>query len=253
MNLSGKVALVTGSARRVGKGIALALAGQGANIVVHYGGSREAAINTVTEIEALNVEAFAFSADLADHNKITELFAAVYERFGRLDILVNSAASFVKQPFDAITPDDWDHVMKVNLRAPFLCSQHAARMMRAAERDAPALIVNIADLSGVNPWPDFVQHGVSKAGLRHLSAILARELAPDIRVNTLTLGPILPSPHTDPDGPTWKRIVERLPMKRSGSVEEVGQAVVALAQNDFITGAEIHVDGGEHLVGQAND
>ncbi|MBN1122765.1 MAG: SDR family oxidoreductase [Anaerolineae bacterium] len=253
MKLDGKVALVTGSAKRVGRGIALALAEEGASIVVHYGGSREAATQTVSEIETLGVEAFSLSADLADPDQIAALFAAIDERFGRLDILVNSAASFVKQPFDSITVEDWDQVMKVNLRAPFLCSQYAARMMITSERESPALVVNIADLSGVNPWIDFVQHGVSKAGLRHLTAILARELAPDVRVNTLTLGPILPSPHTDPEGPVWKRIVERLPMKRSGSVEEVGQAVVALAQNDFVTGAELAIDGGEHLIGQAND
>ena len=142
--------------------------------------------------------------------------------------------------------------MNVNLRAPFLCSQHAVRMMLAEVRESPALIVNIADLSGAYPWLDFVQHGVSKAGLRHLTTILARELAPDIRVNTLTLGPILPSSKSGPESEGWQRLVQRLPLKRSGTASEVGQAVVALAQNDFITGAELHVDGGEHLVGQVN-
>jgi NAD(P)-dependent dehydrogenase (short-subunit alcohol dehydrogenase family) len=252
VNLAGKVALVTGSAHRVGKGIALALAGQGVNIIVHYGKSHEEAINTVAELEALGVMAVLHSADLADKNQIDDLFTAVRNRFGTLDILVNSAASFVKQPFDAISVEDWDRVMAVNLRAPFLCSQHAARIMNDAERESPALIANIADLSGVDPWLDFVQHGVSKAGLRHLTTILARQLAPEIRVNTLTLGPILAPPHSDPDSAFWQRLEQRLPMKRSGTAEEVGQAVVALAQNDFITGAEIHVDGGEHLVGQVN-
>ncbi len=249
MDLRHKVALVTGSAHRVGRAAALALAREGAHIVIHYGQSDQAATQTAAEIAALGVETLTFSADLADPAQIAALFEAVQTRFGRLDVLVNSAASFQKQPFDAITPDDWDRVMAVNLRAPFLCSQHAAHLMRVSARQAPALIVNIGDLSGVYAWREFVQHGVSKAALRHLTHITARELAPDVRVNTLILGPVLPPPGMDPSSERWRHMTSNLPLGRSADPEEVGHAVVSLAHNDYITGAELFLDGGEHLLG----
>jgi pteridine reductase len=252
MDLHNRVALVTGAAHRVGKAIALALAREGAHIVIHYGGSHDEAQRTQAEIAALGVETLVFSADLSDPAQIAALFEAVRGRFGRLDVLVNSASSFQKQPFDAVTAEDWDRVMAVNLRAPFLCSQQAARLMRASDRSAPALIANIIDLAGVYPWRSFVQHGVSKAGLLHLTRITARELAPEIRANALTLGPILPPPGMDEDSEHWRAVCGWLPLGRSARVEEVGQAVVALAGNDYITGAELHVDGGEHLLGVGN-
>ena len=166
MDLQNKVAIVTGGAHRVGKAIALALAREGAHVAVHYGTSEAAARDTVAEIESLGVRAIAVQADLHDPAQIDALFRAVDEEFGRLDVLVNSAASFVKQPFDEIGLDDWKDVLQVNLRAPFLCTQAAARLMRRAKRpaDEPALIVNITDLSGLYPWRGYAQHGVSKPG-----------------------------------------------------------------------------------------
>jgi NAD(P)-dependent dehydrogenase (short-subunit alcohol dehydrogenase family) len=251
MDLQGKVALVTGAAHRVGKAIALALAQQGVHLIVHYGGSGDAARQTAEEIAALGVDAITLQANLSNPDAIDALFNAIDRRFGRLDVLVNSAANFVKQPFDAITLDSWKDVMQVNLRAPFLCSQRAARLMRAASRpaDQPALIVNISDLSGVHAWRSYVQHGVSKAGLIHLTRIAAFELAPDIRVNAVVPGAVIAPAGMDPDGERWRRLGERVPLRRTGSPEFVGQTVVFLAQNDYITGAVIPVDGGEHLLG----
>jgi len=136
MELHNKVALVTGSAHRVGKAIALALARQGAHIVVHYGTSEGAARDTAKEIKSLGVDALAVQADLRNPDAIAGLFETLEERFDRLDILVNSAASFVKQPFDQIGLGDWKDVFQANLRAPFLVSQRAARLMRAASRPA---------------------------------------------------------------------------------------------------------------------
>ena len=253
MNLQNRVALVTGAAHRVGRGIALALAREGTHIVLHYGRSEEAARRTQSEIEGLGVEAFPVSADLADPSQIEFLFAATQERFGRLDVLVNSAARFDRQPFDEISVEDWDRTMQVNLRAPFLCTQQAARLMRSVERpqDEPAAIVNIVDLAGVYAWRNFTQHGVSKAGLLHLTRITARVLAPAIRVNALILGPIMPTQTKGVDE-TWQRIVSSLPLKRAGGPEVVGQSVVFLAQNDWITGAALDVDGGERLIGPYN-
>jgi NAD(P)-dependent dehydrogenase (short-subunit alcohol dehydrogenase family) len=251
MDLRDKVAVVTGGAHRVGKAIALALAREGAHVAVHYGTSEAAARATVAEIKSLGVRAMPIQADLHDPAQIDALFEAVGEEFGRLDVLVNSAASFVKQPFDEIGLDDWKDVLQVNLRAPFLCTQRAARLMRRAQRpaDEPALIVNIADLSGLHPWRSFVQHGVSKAGLIHLTRVSAYELGPDIRVNAIAPGAVLPPPGMDPHGERWQALGERVPLRRTGHPDYVGQTVVFLARNDYITGALIPVDGGEHLVG----
>ncbi len=252
MNLNGKVALVTGSAHRVGRAIALGLARAGAHQVIHYGGSAAAAGQTRDEIAALGVEAITVPANLSDPAQIDELFDAIEEHFGRLDILVNSAATFVHEPFDAVTAETWDAVLTVNLRAPFLCSQRAARLMRAVERDTPALIVNISDLSGVQPWQNFVQHGVAKAGLLHLTAIAARELAPDVRVNALIPGAILPPPGMDESGERWQQMIEGVPLRRSATLDEVVQAVLSFAANDFVTGSLTYLDGGEHLLGPVN-
>ncbi|NLX09506.1 MAG: SDR family oxidoreductase [Chloroflexi bacterium] len=254
MLLQGKVALVTGGAHRVGKAITLALAEAGADVIVHYGSSDAAARDTVREIEARGGRAAAIQADLHDPAQIDRLFAEVQAQFGRLDVLVNSAASFMRQPFDEIELDDWKDALQVNLRAPFLCTQRAARLMRAVERpaDEPALIVNITDLSGIQAWRYYVQHGVSKAGLIQLTRIAARTLAPAIRVNAIAPGAILPPPHMDPAGDAWQRLGERVPLQRTGHPRFIGQTVVFLAHNDYITGAVIPVDGGEHLIGPAN-
>lgn len=251
MDLTHKVALVTGGAHRVGKAIALALADAGADVVIHYGSSEAEAHDTVREIKSRGAQALAVQADLGDPAAIKSLFEAVAARFNRLDVLVNSAANFVKQPFDEVTLDDWKAVMQVNLRAPFLCTQQAARLMRAVHRpaDQPAAIVNISDLAGVYPWRDFVQHGVAKAGLIHLTKISARELGPDVRVNAITPGAILPPSSLSTDSPRWQRMGESVPLRRTGAPQYVAQTVVFLAQNDYITGAVIPVDGGEHLIG----
>lgn len=254
MDLTGKVALVTGSAHRVGKAIALALAQAGAHQVIHYGGSAEAAERTADEVRALGVDAITVQADVSDPAAIASLLERVGEHYGRLDVLVNSAASFTKQAFDAVTLDDWKDTFQVNLRAPFFVSQHAARLMRTTPRPDgdTALIVNIADLSGVFPWQGYVQHGVSKAGLLHLTSVSARELAPAIRVNAIIPGLILPPPGMDEHSDKWQNMAENVPLKRPGGPTNVAQTVVFLAQNDYITGAAIPVDGGEHLLGPAN-
>jgi pteridine reductase len=249
MQLQDRVAVVTGGAHRVGKAIALALAQAGASIVVHYGGSEQAAAQTVAEIKSLGVHVIPVQADVRDPDQIDALFRAIETAFGRLDVFVNSAASFLKKPFDDTTLDDWQHVMRTNLRAPFLCTQRAARLMRHTERADPALIVNIADLSGIYPWRGYALHGLSKAGIIHLTKISAYELGPDVRVNAIAPGAILPPPNVDPDGEFWRNMGQQLPLKRTGHPDQVAQTVVFLAQNDFITGAVIPVDGGEHLIG----
>jgi NAD(P)-dependent dehydrogenase (short-subunit alcohol dehydrogenase family) len=251
MNLTDKVALVTGSAHRVGKAIALALVEQGAHIVVHYGSAAEAAQEAVQVFEALGVRALPVQADLRDPDQIASLFAAVANHFGRLDVLVNSAANFVKKPFEETTLDDWKAIMQTNIRAPFFCTQHAARLMRRVDRPKgeSALIVNIADLSGIYPWKGYGAHGISKAGIIHLTKVSALELGPGVRVNAIAPGAVLPPPGMDPAGEAWQTMGDQVPLKRTGDPRDVAQTVVYLAQNDYITGAVIPVDGGEHLVG----
>lgn len=251
MKLQGQVALVTGAAKRLGRAIALRLAADGADVVVHYGSSGDEAEATVSEIRAGGVESWSYSADLSHPAEIERLFAEIEARAGRLDVLVNSAASFVRQPLDQITTGDWDNVMAVNLRAPFLCSQHAAHLMRKVERpgNVPAAIINLADLSGVQAWRNYTHHSVSKAGVLHLTKTLARELAPDVRVNALVPGAILPPPGMESDSAEWHAIGKRVPLSRTGDADDVTSAVGFLVASDFVTGVAIEVDGGEHLVG----
>ncbi len=244
MELAGKTALVTGAARRVGKAIALALASQGASIVIHYGGSKSAAAETAGEIEALGVSAWPVQADLRSPAAIGRLFDRVEEFSPNLSVLVNSAASFESEPFLEIGAAAWDEVQALNLRAPFLCTQRAAPMMRAAGGGA---VINIADLSGLKPWKRFAHHGTSKAALVHLTRAAAHELAPEVRVNCVVPGAILPPPGLDDSEDSWQQRGDVVPLGRTGTESEVAAAVVFLACNEFITGAVLPVDGGEHL------
>lgn len=251
MQLKDRVAVVTGAAHRLGKAVAAALAEQGCHLVVHYGRSEEQAAQTVEELSNLGVEAVALSADLSLEQEIEGLFDRIESHFGRLDILVNSAASFERQAFESVAAADWDRVMEVNLRAPFLCARQGVRLMAAGHLAGgpPGMILNIVDLSAVSAWPGYVQHGVSKAGLLHLTRIMARELGPAVRVNAILPGAILPPPGLKTESEEWRQMGESLPVGRTGEPAQVGHTAVFLAENDFITGEVIYVDGGEHLLG----
>ncbi|TNF80117.1 MAG: SDR family oxidoreductase [Acidobacteria bacterium] len=251
MDPRGKIALVTGAARRLGRAIATTLGRAGSHIVVHYSSSRQEAEETTAEIRQLGVEVLLERADLGQPEEVDALFDAVGERFGSLDILVNSAASFVRRPFARITVSEWDTVLALNLRAPFLCTQRSAALMAASDRSTgePGLVVNMVDLSAVQAWPGYAHHGVSKAGLLHLTNIAARELAPEVRVNAIVPGPILPPTGMEVGSDEWHRHGMRVPLQRTGSPEQVGEAILFLTRNDYVTGETIFVDGGEHLVG----
>jgi len=247
MNLEGSTALITGAAHRVGKGIALSLAEQGCNILVHYHNSADEAATTVKELQSYGIEAESFSADLLDIQQLTDSITAINESYD-YQILVNSAASFIKKPFHDITQHDWDTAMNLNTRAPFFLIQHTAPVL---QKQHDSLIVNIGDLSGIYPWKNFTAHGVSKAALIQLTKYAARELAP-IRCNAIIPGPILPPPDMKETDPTWQEMIAKLPLKKSGDPRFIGNTVGYFAENDFITGAVIKVDGGEGLVGAAN-
>lgn len=244
MNLRDKTALVTGASRRVGKAIALELAARGASIVVHYGASAAQAAETVGEIEALGVRSWAVQADLRVEQEIERMFVEIADRAGGLEVLVNSAASFERAPFLEIGCREWDDVMALNLRAPFLCIQRAAPLMRAA---GGGVVVNISDLSGVKPWRNFAHHGTSKAALIHLSRAAALELAPEIRVNCVVPGAILPPPGVEESSEAWQKRGRPVPLGRTGAARDVAESVAFLASSDYVTGAVLPVDGGEHL------
>ncbi|MDX1577465.1 MAG: SDR family oxidoreductase [Gemmatimonadota bacterium] len=261
MKLPGTVALVTGAGKRIGRAVALALAEDGCDVFVHYGRSEEAAERTAADIRGMGRRAETGSADLADPSAIDGLFEAAADRFGRLDILVNSAASFARRPFDEIDAEAWDAVQAVNVRAPFLCTRRAALLMRTVadrpgslgEAGAPGAVVNFGDLAGVTTWKGYAHHGVSKAGVLHLSRVAARELAPDVRVNAVVPGPILPPPGESADSESWRRKGERVPLARTGDPSHIASTVRFLVENDFVTGATIFVDGGENLLPGGRD
>ena len=251
MNIQGKTVLVTGAARRVGRAMAIGLASEGARVVIHYGRSRSDAEATVEEAIALGSEAVAMSADLSEPESISSLFDGIDDRFGGLDVLINSAARFDSGPFEGISHEAWQRSLDVNLTAPFLCSQRAARLMRKSAhlRDGAAVIINMADLSGIHPWRQHVQHGVSKAGLLHLTRIMARELAPDVRVNAIVPGAILPPPGVEVSDERWTGVSDRVPLERTGHPADIVQSMFHLIAADFVTGSVLHVDGGESLLG----
>ncbi len=242
MNLTGKVALITGGAVRVGKAISLGLARAGADVVVNYHTSVAAAAETVAEIEALGRSALAIQADVSQVNQVGAMVRRAQGVFGRIDVLVNSASTFVRAPFLDITEADWDLALGVNLKGAFLCAQRVAPVMQA---QGVGKIVNISDLSGLRPWPQYIPHSVAKAGLIMLTQALALALAPTIHVNAVVPGAVL-LPEDWPEERT-NRVIEATPLKRLGSPEDVMQAVLFLITADYVTGETIVVDGGRML------
>jgi len=241
--LTGKVALVTGGAVRVGLEIARALADAGADVAIGYRRSAAEARAAVRDLEARGVRAAALRADVARPREARALVTAAVKRLGRLDILVNNAALFFRTPVLTTTIVQFDRLLAVNLRAPFFCSQAAARVMgRRGGR-----IINIADVGAVRAWPGYVPYGISKAGVLMLTRGLAAALAPRIQVNAVAPGVVLL-----PEGfprVSGRRLTARIPMGRHGRPADVAQAVRFFATcSDYITGQVLFVDGGMSVV-----
>ena len=237
MDINGKVALITGSAKRIGRAIALELARRGARIAVHYRSSKAEALEVADAAGAV------FQADLTDDSAVAKMFTDVQAKFGGLDILVNSASVFAPATADEATPEHWDSQMDTNAKAPFFLAQGAARLMRAR---GAGKIVNIADVAGEVIWPAYLPYSVSKAALIAVNRGLAKAYAPQIQVNAIAPGPVLfPEHYTEEQK---KAAVERTLLKREGSPQDIVNAVVFLIENDYITGEVIHVDGGRHIM-----
>jgi pteridine reductase len=241
MNLSGRVALVTGAGRRVGQAIAVALGARGMRVAVHYHGSVKGADETARMIASAGGEARTFKADLSRTENHPALVDQVASAFGSLAVLVNSAAVMVRTPFGEVTAEQWDSMMALNTRAPFFLTQAAAPHLRKAS----GAVVNIADLAAFETWPAYVPHGISKAGVVHMTRALARVLAPDVRVNGIAPGTVLLP--EDWSTQADERLRQTTPLGRTGSPQDVSATVIFLLESDYITGETIIVDGGRHV------
>ena len=237
--LSGRVALVTGAGKRLGRAVALRLAQEGADLVIHYRSSQAEAQEVEAQIAKLGRRAVALPADLTNVPQINRLFAQAAEQFGRLDILVNSAANFLAADVNASEPL-WDETFETNLKAPFFCAQAAAPFLKQTN----GTIINFADVGGILGWPGYLPHSVSKAGVIMLTRCLAKALAPEVRVNAIAPGTITMSG----DPPELERdYIRQAPLRRSGTPDDITDTVVFLARSTFITGQVLTVDGGRTL------
>jgi 3-oxoacyl-[acyl-carrier protein] reductase/pteridine reductase len=241
LSLEGQVALVTGSAKRIGRSVALRLASEGANVVVNYRDSQDEAEEVGEQIAAMGRRAISIQADVSRKKDVTALFDAVEKEFGRMDILVNNAGMFFPAKFEELTEEQWDRILNTNLKSQFLCSQAAAPMLRRSGRGR---IINFASLGGLLAWPAYTHYCVSKAGVIMLTRCLARALAPEITVNAIAPGTIS-FPGDVPE--LAEDFIQRAPLKRTGTPKDIEDTVVYLAQSGFVTGQVMVVDGGRSL------
>lgn len=240
--LKGKVALVTGGARRIGRGIALALAEGGADVAITYLTSQAAASATAGEIAALGRRALDVKCDVRAEESVGAMMTEVVGQFGRVDLLVNNAAVFDSGPLDALSVEQWDAVFATNVRGPFLVARAALPHLRATR----GRIVNIGSLGGIRAWASHAHYCASKAALHMLTKTMAKAFAPEVSVNCVAPGWI------DADGAlrdNAARFAEKTPMGRNGAVEDVAKAVLFFAAGpEFVTGQILTVDGGLGLV-----
>jgi NAD(P)-dependent dehydrogenase (short-subunit alcohol dehydrogenase family) len=235
--LQGKVALVTGAAKRIGRAIALALAEEGADVAITYRNSEEQAAQTVRDIGALGVRAVAVYANLREPQSIRTAVSQVAAEFGSIDILVNNAGRFETADLANITVEQWDAMLETNTRAPFLVAQAALPYLKAAH----GRIINLGSLGGIHPWTTHAHYCTSKAALHMLSQIMSKSFAPEISVNCVAPGMIV----NDEISAEYEHFARKTPMKRNGTPKEVAAAVVFFATcPDFITGQILGVDGG---------
>jgi pteridine reductase len=238
---SAPLAVITGSAHRLGRAIAVELARQGYAIGLHYYQSAQAASQTAADLRAAGVVVELVQADLTIPEQIEGLFQRLDGLNRPLKVWVNAAGVMTQADLRTQTVEEWDAVMALNLRAPWLCARAAAVRMRTG-----GVIVNLVDSGIRKTWSSYPVYSISKVGLDTLTRLLAKTLAPDIRVNAVAPGLILRA-DTMPEA-EWQRLVDRLPLKRAGSPEDVARAVTFLVQSTHITGETLVVDGGYQLV-----
>jgi NAD(P)-dependent dehydrogenase (short-subunit alcohol dehydrogenase family) len=235
--LEGKVALVTGAAKRLGRGIALALAEEGAHVAITYRDSADEARQTVRDLEDFGVRAAALHANIRSPESIQSAVAQVAADFGRLDILVNNAGRFETEALEKITVDQWDAMFDTNTRGPFLAAQAAHPHLKAAY----GRIINLGSLGGTHPWPTHGHYSTSKAALHMLTHVMSKAFAPEISVNCVAPGMIV----NGEASAEYEHFARKTPMRRNGTTAEVAAAVLFFATGPhFITGQILGVDGG---------
>lgn len=239
MDLRGRTALVTGSAIRVGREIALEFARRGANIVVNYRSSAGPAAELVEELRQLGVDGLAIQGDVSDSGDVRHLADEAERRFGRVDILVNNASTYPRIPLERLTEQDWDDSIAVNLKGPYLCCMEFGRRM---VQHGDGAIVNITDWAVYRPYKDYLPYLTAKGGIIFMTKAFAVELAPQVRVNVIAPGPIQPPDYLEQH--EIQESVEGTLVGRWGGGEEIAQAAAFLVEADFVTGVTLPVDGG---------
>ncbi len=243
MNLRGKTALVTGGAKRIGRAIALALAGRGCHVAITYRSSKREAEQTAAAIRRKGVRALAVEADQRDPDQVKEAVRRVHSYFGRIDLLVNNASSFYPTPFGTVTEAQWEELIGTNLAGPWRFAQAAAPGMK---RRGQGKILNIIDAAAFSPWPSYLPYCAAKGGLVTLTWGLAKALAPKIQVNAIAPGPILIPKGVSPA--ERRRAIEKTLLKRIGDPKDIVAAALFLLEgSDFVTGVILPVDGGRLL------
>ena len=232
--------MVTGAGKRLGRAVALRLAEEGVDVVIHYRSSQAEAQDAIKKIEKFGQRAVAIAADLSQVSEVKRLVDEAGKHFGRLDIVVNSAANFLPASMVSTTEEIWDAALDTNLRAPFFCAQAAAPWLRRTQ----GVIINFADTGGLLGWTGYIPHSVSKAGVIMLTKVLAKALAPEVRVNAIAPGTIT----MEGDPPKLEAdFIKLAPLRRTGTPTDITDSVLFLVQSKFITGQVLVVDGGRTL------
>jgi len=234
--------LVTGASGRLGRAIALALAREGAIPLVHYRSDEQGALETVRLIGALGIDTCALQADLSDADACRKLVEESWGRLGGLDLLVNNAAMFERTPLDEMDVEDFDRHMASNARSVYALTLYAGRRMKAA---GGGVVINLADVAAERPWAAYVPYSASKAAVVSLTRGFAKALAPQVRVNAIAPGPVLPP--AGGDAAQGEAAVARTLLKRWGSPDDIAAAVLFFWRAHYVTGVVLNVDGGRSL------
>ena len=242
MDLENKVAFVTGAGVRIGQAVAVKLGQLGMRLVIHYHHSEEGAKQTIQRLPGKKSRHLVLQADLKNVSAIEELVHKTEKQAGPVSVLVNNAAEFFPTPLFSVAEEEWDHLLALNLKAPFFLSQVVGEVMKSS---GEGKIINMVDVSAERPWKSFLPYCASKAALISLTKGLARALSPEVQVNGIAPGTVLPPPeHNEMD---LTASVENSLLKRIGNVEDIVQAVEYLLQSDFVTGTILPVDGGRSI------
>jgi len=243
MELSGKTALITGSAIRLGRAISLALAEKGCNLILHYHSSVDKVYELMEQVSKKNISAILIQADLTEENESFSLFTKILESKHHVDILVNNAGIYLDGNALKTTKDIWDNQFMLNLRSPFILSQEFAKQL---PEGLPGRILNISDAKVLRPKPDHFVYRLTKSSMNEMTKMLAKELAPNITVNALAPGLILPLAGRESID-LQKNTITRIPLQRIGGLDTMAENAIHILEQDFMTGQIIALDGGEFL------